>query len=126
MVSEGRCTARAACRHFDLHRSTFSYRAKAPSPWLGRLKEAIRHISNEHMELGYAKVTTMRGGKLRMLNVIDEYTRECLCIHVDRKINAHKVRQIMGRLIEEHGAPENIRSDNGSVMNASTVSSSGR
>jgi len=175
MIREGRCTARAACRHFGLHRSTFSYRAKTPSPWLGRLKEAIRRISDDHMELGYAKVTrllqaegwkvgarmvqrlrrelglavparkpkrrrqgpstglptsathrnhvwswdfvhdtTMRGGKLRMLNVIDEYTRKCLCIHVDRMINARKVRQIMDRLIAEHGAPENIRSDNGS------------
>jgi len=49
-----------------------------------------------------------------MLNVIDEYTRECRCIHVDRRINARKVRKIMARLIEEHGAPEHIRSDNGS------------
>jgi transposase InsO family protein len=57
---------------------------------------------------------TMRGGKLRMLTVLDEYTRECRCIHVDRKINAEKVRQVMGRLIDEHGAPEYIRSDNGS------------
>lgn len=58
--------------------------------------------------------TTKRGGKFRMLNVIDEYTRECLCIHVDRRINARKVRQVMARLIDEHGAPEHIRSDNGS------------
>lgn len=47
MVGEGRCTARAACRHFGLHRSTFSYRAKTPSPWLGRLKDAIRRISDD-------------------------------------------------------------------------------
>ena len=174
MVDEGRCTARAACRHFGLHRSTFSYAAKGPGAWLGRLKTAIRRFSDEHMEMGYVKITrllqaegwkvgsrmvqrlrrelglavparkpkrrrqgastglpteathrnhvwswdfvhdrTMRGGKLRMLNVIDEYTRECLCIHVDRRINARQVRQIMARLIAEHGAPENIRSDNG-------------
>jgi transposase InsO family protein len=56
----------------------------------------------------------MRGGKLRMLTILDEYTRECRCIHVDRRINAEKVRQVMGRLIDEHGAPEHIRSDNGS------------
>lgn len=62
----------------------------------------------------FAHDTTVRGGKLRMLNVIDEYTRECLCIHVDRRINARKVRQIMVRLVEDHGAPEHIRSDNGS------------
>jgi hypothetical protein len=29
------------------------------------------------------------GGKLRMLSVLDEHTREFLCIHVDRRINAH-------------------------------------
>ncbi len=58
--------------------------------------------------------TTMRGGKLRMLTVVDEYTHQCRCIHVDRRINARKVRQIMARLIAEHGAPQHIRSDNGS------------
>jgi putative transposase len=58
--------------------------------------------------------TTRRGGKLRMLNIIDEYTRECLCIHVDRQINARKVKKIFSKLIDEHGAPEHIRSDNGS------------
>ncbi|MEM9913994.1 MAG: IS3 family transposase [Planctomycetota bacterium] len=58
--------------------------------------------------------TTVRGGKLRMLNVIDEYTRECLCIYVARRINADQVRRVMSGLIDVHGAPEHIRSDNGS------------
>ncbi len=58
--------------------------------------------------------TTMRGGKLRMLTVLDEYTRESRCIHVDRKINAEKVQRVMARLIEEYGVPQCIRSDNGS------------
>lgn len=33
------------------------------------------------------------GGKLSMLNIIDEYTLEYLCIHVDRQINAGKVKK---------------------------------
>ena len=49
-----------------------------------------------------------------MLNIIDEYTRECLSIHVDRQINAGKVKKIFSKLIDEHGAPKHIRSDNGS------------
>ena len=49
-----------------------------------------------------------------MLTVIDEYTRECLCIHVDRRINARKVRAVISELIDVHGAPKHIRSDNGS------------
>ena len=146
LVSGGRCTARAACRHFGLHRSTFAYRAKQPDAWLSKLKSAVRRVSNEYPEMGYHKIarllkqegwsagarivqrlrrelglavpakkpkrrrrgpstgiptkathrnhvwtwdfvhdTTMRGGMLRMLNILDEYTRECLCVHVDRR-----------------------------------------
>ena len=58
--------------------------------------------------------TTMRGGTLKMLNIIDEFTRECLCIHVDRRINAHGVKRIIAQTIRQHGAPQFIRSDNGS------------
>ena len=63
---------------------------------------------------GFVHDTTMHGGTLRMLNVLDEYTRECLYIHADQRINARKVRQIMSALIERHVAPEHIRSHNGS------------
>ena len=57
---------------------------------------------------------TVRGGSLKMLTVVDEYTRECHLIHVDRRIRATTVRDQLFRLIERHGAPEYIRSDNGS------------
>ncbi|WP_246456477.1 DDE-type integrase/transposase/recombinase [Ruficoccus amylovorans] len=33
---------------------------------------------------------TAKGGSIRMLTVLDEFTRECLCIHVDRHLNAAK------------------------------------
>jgi len=57
---------------------------------------------------------TVRGGSLKMLTVVDEYTRECHLIHVDRRIRACNVRDQLFRLIERHRAPEHIRSDNGS------------
>lgn len=57
---------------------------------------------------------TVRGGSLKMLTVVDEYTRECHLIHVARRINARDVLNQLFRLIERHGAPEYIRSDNGS------------
>ena len=44
---------------------------------------------------------TVRGGSLKMLTVLDEYTRECRVIHVDRHINAETVRGIMQKLLEE-------------------------
>jgi len=48
-----------------------------------------------------------------MLNVIYEYTRECLCIHLNRRMNAHNVEGSLSDLADVHGAPEHIRSDNG-------------
>ena len=49
-----------------------------------------------------------------MLNVIDEYTRECLRIHVDRRTTPPEARRIMSSLIERKGALDHIRSHNGS------------
>lgn len=65
--------------------------------------------------------TTTRGGKLRMLTVIDEFSRECLCIHVARRINAEVVLMVLARLIAEYGPPKYIRSDNGSEFIESTL-----
>ena len=56
---------------------------------------------------------TVRGGKLRVFNMIDEFTKECHCIHSDRPIKATDVLAVLEEAIEEHGAPEYIRSDNG-------------
>ena len=57
---------------------------------------------------------TIKGGALKMLTLVDEYIRECHVIHVERRIRARDVRRQLERLIRLHGAPEHIRSDNGS------------
>ena len=49
----------------------------------------------------------------RMLCVIDEFTRECLAIRVERRLNSRDVLDTLGELFLEHGPPEHIRSDNG-------------
>ncbi len=45
--------------------------------------------------------------------VLDEYSRECLAIYVDRKINSQSVKRALAEVIEEPGAPTYARSDNG-------------
>ena len=57
--------------------------------------------------------TTVKGGAFRVLSVVDEYTREVLALHVDRHIGSGMVREVVERLVAEHGAPDYIRSDNG-------------
>jgi len=64
---------------------------------------------------------TENGNKLRMLNVIDEYTRECLSIRVDRSICSAKVMDTLNWLFLTRGVPEHIRSDNGPEFVAKAV-----
>ena len=64
---------------------------------------------------------TSDGRALRILNIIDEYTRECLAIHVDRKIESHDVLYKLSELFISHGIPDNIRSDNGPEFTADSI-----
>lgn len=53
------------------------------------------------------------GKAMRMLNIIDEYTRECLAIRVGRKITASDVIDTLADLFIQRGSPRFMRSDNG-------------
>lgn len=64
---------------------------------------------------------TVDGGALRILNVIDEHTREALGSHVARSIGAREVTKHLTKLFEAHGKPKLIRADNGREFIAETV-----
>lgn len=64
---------------------------------------------------------TSNGLPVRMLNIIDEYTRECLCIKVARKITAQNVLQELFDVIAQKSLPDYIRSDNGAEFTAKAV-----
>ena len=51
--------------------------------------------------------------KLRIFTVIDEFTRRCIEVEVEQKMNAKFVARTLLRLFEIHGSPKFIRSDNG-------------
>ena len=54
---------------------------------------------------------TVRGGALRMLTILDEHTRECHVLRADRALRSQDVLEWLGKAIEEHGAPQYLRSD---------------
>jgi transposase InsO family protein len=56
---------------------------------------------------------TRDGRKFRLLNVVDEFTRECLSIRVARKLGSADVIDVLADLFITRGAPAFIRSDNG-------------
>lgn len=61
------------------------------------------------------------GRSFRMLNIIDEYTRECLAIQVARSLKAGDVEACLTELFCSRGVPEHIRSDNGSEFTAKSI-----
>jgi transposase InsO family protein len=56
-----------------------------------------------------------------MLNVVDEFTRECLCIRVGRKLGSSDVIDVLSDLFIARGTPGYIRSDNGPEFVATAV-----
>jgi putative transposase len=64
---------------------------------------------------------TNDGRAFRILNIIDEFTRECLAVKVARKINSQAVIDELFKLFIFRGIPEHIRSDNGPEFTAKTV-----
>ncbi len=64
---------------------------------------------------------THDGRAFRMLTVIDEFTRQCLAIPVDRKLNPESVLECIAGLFVRHGPPDHIRSDNGAEFTANAV-----
>lgn len=64
---------------------------------------------------------THDGRSIKMLTVIDEYSRECLAIIVERGLTSDDVLDCLTELFIRHGVPEYIRSDNGSEFTAKVV-----
>jgi putative transposase len=64
---------------------------------------------------------THEGRKYRMLNIIDEFTHECLAIRIDRKLKSVDVIDVLSDLFILRGVPERLRSDNGPEFVAKAV-----
>ena len=64
---------------------------------------------------------TYNGKKFRILNIIDEYSRECLLSFASRRITSSEVVEFLTELFCARGLPKYIRSDNGSEFTAKKV-----
>ncbi len=56
---------------------------------------------------------TRDGRPIKILNIIDEFTKECICAHVARRITSREIVFILADLFIKRGCPTHIRSDNG-------------
>jgi transposase InsO family protein len=69
--------------------------------------------ANQVWCLDFCHDACLNGTKLKVLAVKDEYTRECLALECASSLNSQAVRSILQRLMQERGAPQYLRSDNG-------------
>ena len=76
---------------------------------------------NEVWGLDFIFDRTADGRPIKMLVVLDEYTRENIALEVSRKLKSHDVIMVLDELTAIRGAPENIRSDNGSEFIAKVI-----
>jgi len=83
-----------------------------------RLRPTHRH----HVwSYDFVACRTHDGRAVRLLTVIDEHSRECMAIEVERRLRSDDVLACLADLFVEHGPPEHIRSDNGSEFTATAV-----
>ncbi len=64
---------------------------------------------------------THDGRPVRVLAVVDEYSRECLALRVERALSSENVLEVLEELFVRHGTPEYIRSDNGAELTCHAV-----
>jgi putative transposase len=76
-------------------------------------KIPIHVRSNQEWALDFVSDTIATGRGIRVLTVVDAYTRECLALEVDTSLGSRRVTRTLDRVIEGRVAPESIRCDNG-------------
>lgn len=93
-----------------------SRRLPGPSPERRRARKP-----NEVWSYDFVHDQLENGAAVKMLTVLDEFTRECLGIWVARSITAVDVIAFLQRLIGQRGAPTHVRSDNGPEFVAGVI-----
>ena len=69
---------------------------------------------NQRWSMDFVSDRFADGRWFRILTVVDQYTRECLCVHAERSQTGKKVAEQLSRVVARRGSPESITSDNGS------------
>jgi putative transposase len=68
---------------------------------------------NQEWAIDFASDVAASGQRLRVLSVVDAFTRECLALETDTSLPSRRVTRVLQRIVEHRGAPKFLRSDNG-------------
>jgi putative transposase len=81
--------------------------------WTGVIVKPAAAKPNERWSMDFVSDCVSTGKVIRMLTVVDDYTRECPAIEVDTALGGLRVRRVLDRIASERGLPEAIVVDNG-------------
>ena len=79
----------------------------------GAVSRAVATRANQRWSIDFVSDCVSTGRVIRMLTVVDDYTRECPAIEVDTSLGGLRVRRVLDRIASERGRPEAIVLDNG-------------
>ena len=73
----------------------------------------MRTAANQEWALDFVHDAVECGRTIRVLSVVDAYTRECLALEVDTSFASRRVTRVLDAIVAERGQPQAIRCDNG-------------
>lgn len=77
--------------------------------------------SNQEWAVDFACDALATGRGIRILAIVDAFTRECLTLEVDTSLSSPRVTRALEQAIEQRGLPESIRCDNGPELNLAAL-----
>ena len=77
------------------------------------VKPAMAIAANQEWALDFAADVLATGRTVRVLGVVDTFTRECLALETDTSFASRRVTRVLERIISKRGRPQSIRCDNG-------------
>lgn len=93
-----------------------------PVPRKRRKRRFVSHLcdspaaakaANETWSMDFVHNRTEYGQKLKMLTIVDDFTKECLEIRVEKRMRSREVMETLDEIMTERGAPKRVRTDNG-------------
>lgn len=88
---------------------------------VAREARPVPTVVNERWAMDFVHDTLAGGQRIRLLTVLDVYTRECLAIAADPSLRGEDVAAVLSRVAAERGTPAVIQSDNGGEFTGRTL-----
>jgi putative transposase len=97
------------------HAAGLTVRRRKPKRIAGveRLEKVAAMAPNSSWSMDFVSDGFVDGRRLRCLNIVDDFTKECLAIEVETSLPGRRVVEVLERLAESRGLPKSVTADNG-------------